>query len=154
MKYCPKCRTEKAFNEFGSNKSKRDGLQAYCKSCRAGYMNTWYNNNLDLQRERSKTARHKAIIRAQDFILDYLEKHHCVDCDEDDPIVLQFDHVVGDKEFNVGRAVSLGYSILAIQKEIEKCVVRCANDHIRKTSKEFNYYKSRRIGDTEFTSVS
>jgi hypothetical protein len=33
MKRCSKCGEEKPLAEFGKNKSRRDGLQSYCKSC-------------------------------------------------------------------------------------------------------------------------
>lgn len=33
MKYCPRCETVKAIEEFGSNRSKRSGNSSYCKPC-------------------------------------------------------------------------------------------------------------------------
>lgn len=33
MKKCSKCKIFKELNEFGSNKSRKDGLNAYCKVC-------------------------------------------------------------------------------------------------------------------------
>jgi hypothetical protein len=33
------------------------------------------------------------------------------------------------------------YSLDALQKEIDKCVVRCANCHRRKTAKESGFWK-------------
>jgi len=32
-KICPKCKTEKSFDLFGKNKSKKDGISTYCKKC-------------------------------------------------------------------------------------------------------------------------
>lgn len=34
MKTCSKCKTEKSFNEFHSNKNNKDGFQYQCKKCR------------------------------------------------------------------------------------------------------------------------
>lgn len=31
LKHCPKCDTDLPLNMFGKNKSKKDGLQNYCK---------------------------------------------------------------------------------------------------------------------------
>jgi len=80
--------------------------------------------------------------RNRDFLLEYLLIHPCVDCGEDDPIVLDFDHVKGKKFKNVGRLCINGFSTDSIKKEIDKCDVRCANCHRRKTAKEFGWYKA------------
>ena len=36
-KYCPRCQQTKPVSEFGKNKSCKDGLQVYCKSCKNSY---------------------------------------------------------------------------------------------------------------------
>lgn len=67
------------------------------------------------------------------FVDEWLDKHPCVDCGEDDPIVLDFDHVGTDKIQNVSDMVTECFSLAAIKKEISKCEIRCANCHRRKT---------------------
>jgi len=52
----------------------------------------------------------------------------CVDCGEQNPIVLDFDHI-RDKKYNVSRMIHDGFSWKAIMKEIQKCEVVCANCH-------------------------
>lgn len=71
----------------------------------------------------------------------YLKMHPCVDCGETDPVVLQFDHF-RDKKYQVANLVSSNMSWQNILKEIEKCEIRCANCHYRKTAREKNYYKT------------
>jgi hypothetical protein len=61
-----------------------------------------------------------------------------VDCGETDIIVLQFDHVRGKKTNAVSKLVSMGYGLDTIKEEINKCEVRCANCHTRRTYKQFN----------------
>lgn len=71
-------------------------------------------------------------VRAQ--VLGYLEKHPCVDCGEPDPIVLEFDH--RDRKAKVkpvSRLLAGHYSWKSVLMEIEKCDIRCANCHRRKT---------------------
>lgn len=82
----------------------------------------------------------KTKIRNREYLWNYLKNNSCVDCGEDDPIVLQFDHVRGIKKFNVSQSVRDKKSIETIDKEISKCEVRCANCHTRKTAKDFKYY--------------
>ena len=52
----------------------------------------------------------------------------CVDCGENNHIVLDSDHIK-DKKYNISRMVHDGFSWKAILKEIQKCEVVCANCH-------------------------
>lgn len=88
----------------------------------------------------------KVKLRNKQFLLDYLLKHPCIDCEECDPIVLEFDHK--DSKNKIDCVVQLaedGISIKKLKEEIEKCDVRCANCHRRKTAKQRNYYRHNRI---------
>jgi hypothetical protein len=59
----------------------------------------------------------------------------------DDPRALEFDHF-RDKKYNLAKMVGAGYCIETIEKEIEKCEVRCANCHNIKTAVERSYYSN------------
>lgn len=97
-----------------------------------------YEANRDTMIARAKAGKSKTRQAAHDAVTAYLAAHPCVDCGEDDPIVLEFDHR-GDKLFNVGEAARLGYGVPRIMAEIAKCDVRCANCHRRKTYAERGY---------------
>ena len=62
----------------------------------------------------------------------------CMECGyRDAPEALQFDHIDPDnKAANVGQLVSEGRSIEAIQEEINKCRVLCANCHAIHTKRQ------------------
>lgn len=80
--------------------------------------------------------------RIRRFLYDYLSKHPCVDCGESHPATLDFDHTDDrDRKFHICRASAEGYSIESIEQEIEKCVVRCANCHRKRTSKKQGWYE-------------
>ncbi len=88
----------------------------------------------------AKAAKHNSAqrIAIKASILEYLLSHPCVDCNEKDPIVLEFDHRVGvEKRFNIGDAARTAYSLKTLMNEIAKCDVRCANCHRRVT-----YYRA------------
>ena len=75
------------------------------------------------------------------FIFNYLSTHFCVDCNESNPIVLEFDHRDNtNKTYAVSELINRGSSIKTLQKEIDKCDVRCANCHKIRTAKQFNWY--------------
>jgi hypothetical protein len=67
------------------------------------------------------------------YLIEYFKGHPCVDCGEDDPVVLEFDHL-GEKLFDIGREIhNRGWQ--SILDEIEKCEVVCANCHRRRTAR-------------------
>lgn len=53
----------------------------------------------------------------------------CALCPEAEPCCLDFHHVYGDKEFDIGNAQRGGYALERVRRELEKCVVICGNCH-------------------------
>lgn len=47
MKFCTKCATEKPFECFSRDKTRIDGLQTYCKTCRSGSSRVYRESNPD-----------------------------------------------------------------------------------------------------------
>ena len=74
-------------------------------------------------------------------LAEYLSSHPCVDCGEDDLIVLDFDHLPEyTKKFEIARAVAGSTrSWSSILVEIGKCEVVCANCHRRRTASRGEY---------------
>lgn len=75
------------------------------------------------------------------FVLDYLSIHPCVDCGEEDPIVLEFDHIKGKKLERIANLCRRGLSLDRLKLEVAKCEVRCANCHRKRHAKENNYFR-------------
>lgn len=143
MKVCTKCKFDypAPLEDYFSKKSKAiDGFQDTCKSCHSVYIKQHYVDNTSYY--KSKASKSKKIRRreAMRFVVDYLKEHPCVDCGEIDPVVLEFDHLK-DKTKAISMMIRDGLSNETIAAEIEKCEVRCANCHRRKTSKQFSWYK-------------
>jgi hypothetical protein len=83
--------------------------------------------------------RHRLKVRSK--LLDFLRAKSCIDCGENDPVVLEFDHCSPDEKFKaVSKMLSGHYSWESISKEINKCEIRCANCHRRKTYKQFGSF--------------
>lgn len=105
------------------------------------YQQEWYRQHKSEHKQRAKLLK-RAVVNANRIrVLDYLRKHPCVDCGESDIIVLEFDHVRGTKSGSISDMIKDGVSWKRISEEISKCEVRCANDHIRKTSKANGSYR-------------
>jgi len=55
-------------------------------------------------------------------------------------MVLEFDHVRGTKSGNISEMMRGGFSWKRVLEEIEKCEIRCANCHRRKTAVQFQWF--------------
>ena len=128
MKTCPRCSIEKQYSDFNKSKRNNDGLHAYCRDCHKQH----YRDNAEKHKKRVKDRNYRVRKELQDILLEYL-KDGCVDCGEKNIIVLEFDHVMGEKILAVTVMMRRAVSEKTIREEIEKCEVRCANCHRIKT---------------------
>lgn len=91
----------------------------------------------------SKKARRKQNIDNKKLrVFEYLTRNPCFLCGEDDPLVLEFDHIE-DKSADVSRLINGEAPWTAVQRELTKCAVLCSNCHKRKTHREANSYRYR-----------
>jgi hypothetical protein len=135
-KQCTRCGKVQPYSEFQKRASASSGLHSQCKTCTRAYDNKYYGSN-PRRKKYIKQKRTKEREAAHQYICAYLQSHPCVDCGEDDPVVLEFDHVRGNKRASVSKLKTC--SKKAVVQEIKKCVVRCANCHRRKTSKQLGW---------------
>lgn len=110
-----------------------------CRECNREYQRKWYAANQTKQRERVRANWLRAKKANRVFVIKYLLEHPCVDCGESDPLVLHFDHL-RDKRANITQLIQ-NASTKTIESEIEKCEVRCANCHLRRTAHQLAWYK-------------
>ncbi len=143
MKHCTNCKEKKPLEQFNRHSKRKDGRQSWCRACNRAAMSRHYKENAQ---HRARIARNNkaATIRAQQYVLEYLQSHPCIDCGEDDPVVLDFDHL-RDKTAAISVMVNNQPSITRLKEEILKCEVRCSNCHRRKTAKELGYYRYKAL---------
>lgn len=146
-KVCAKCGDEKpATLEFFNKKTRsKDGLQHICKQCDSKRAKGLYENNKVRYKKLIAARKKKYLEELNEFIVEYLLTHPCVDCFEADIRCLDFDHVRGNKFKNISIMKNQTYSLEKIKEEIEKCEVRCANCHRKKTCTDQNWYKNNRM---------
>jgi hypothetical protein len=135
QRMCARCGVSKPPEEFSIHCRETGERQVWCRACMADYKHAWYLRNREHQIARVRMNHDRTTWENQDRAWEYLGQHPCVDCGEPDPVVLQFDHL-RDKKWNVSYMLRSGFRWAAIQAEIDKCEVRCANCHRRKTARE------------------
>ena len=58
----------------------------------------------------------------------------CLDCGKRyPPYVMHFDHVKGEKKFNLSQAAAKATGLAKVLEEIAKCEIVCANCHAERT---------------------
>ena len=113
---------------------------AYCRACQSSYLRDHYLRNTAAYSQRRLESGRRYRGRNRSYMIDFLATHPCVDCGETDPVVLDFDHIDrSTKEYEVSNVVRWGCSLERVKREIERCVVRCACCHRRKTAAEVGW---------------
>lgn len=141
MKYCSKCKVFKDLSEFFKNNFTNDGYCYKCKICAGLYKRKYRKTSTGkLKDQISHTKRHKRLVKEKSLLVLERLSEGCIDCKEKDIIVLQFDHL-SDKIQNIAKLRLDDGPVDKFILEMNKCVIRCANCHIRKTAKERNWWK-------------
>ena len=139
QKVCNRCGLEKELTEFYRNRSKGNlYINRQCKDCKNKQQKKSYRGNLEGIREQKKIIARNRRTETKTKLLKYLSEHSCVDCGEDNPVVLEFDHIE-EKKLSISQMQN--YKWESVLEEINKCLVRCANCHRIKTSKELGWYR-------------
>lgn len=139
VKKCSRCKKEKILDDFNFKDKKRGLRQYQCRDCSRLYVRSHYERNKEYYLLKSKKRNKRLRDEIRTYIWNYLSVHPCVDCGEKDPIILEFDHISDKIEAisNMGK----NYTLERVKIEIDKCQVRCANCHRRKTAKERGWNK-------------
>jgi hypothetical protein len=139
-KLCAKCSSVKPTSEFNRNKWKKDGLQHYCRECHYQSVIASQRTHREAFLKRLQRYNERKRNEIRRMVFEYLQTHPCVDCGESDVIVLDFDHQ-RDKKHTISQLIISNKQWADILNEIEKCEVRCANCHRRKTAQQFGWKK-------------
>lgn len=131
---CAEVKSPEAFYAKGS-----ESTRTRCKDCHHGDNKGEYLRNKAYYNKKSRISTATRKLALFEYICDYFSTHPCVDCGENHPVKLQFDHVSGIKVANVSQMISGLRPLSVIINEIAKCEVRCANCHMMKTAQQYNW---------------
>lgn len=141
---CSSCKVWKPLSEFGGIKKPTPE----CKECHRERNRLQYAENKEQYTARTERDRKRRQATNRSLLIEYLSSHPCVDCGESDAVVLEFDHF-GEKKRAISQMIASN-TWENILLEIEKCEVRCANCHRRKTHTQFGYWGAEGGGANEF----
>lgn len=144
MRQCSKCKKQKDLSEFSFKIKALNLRHLQCKDCTRLLIKNHYNTNKEYYLAKAKKRNSKIKLEVLDYLTQHLLKNPCVDCGESDLAVLEFDHMGEIPKFMaVSSVVRHGYPLEKIQEEVNKCEVRCANCHRRKTARDFKWLKTK-----------
>jgi hypothetical protein len=140
MRKCKKCKESKDISGFYTSKYLKNKAHPVCKLC-AGLSSKQFFNKLKAVKKKQLIYQTKRRERNLNYAKEYLKSHPCVDCGETNIIILEFDHVRGNKIMTISQYSHQSYSLEKIQAEIDKCEIRCVNCHRMKTAKDYAYFR-------------
>lgn len=140
-KKCGGCGLVKSLSMFPFKNKELGKHGSTCLSCMAAYGRKHYARNRAKYLEKAHRSRRRVRAKNDERILMYLLDHPCVDCGETDPLVLDFDHREPSLKSNEVSRMVYHRPWRVVLEEIEKCDVRCANCHRRKTARQFGWSK-------------
>ena len=137
---CSTCKKLKTKVDFTVDKTKTRGFSSLCRECKSDYNRKHYASNREKTIARVNRNNKAYKLRNREYVYQHLLSNPCVDCNETNVVVLEFDHL-RDKDNGIAVLVAKAVSIKRLQTEMDNCEVRCANCHRRKTAIQFNWYK-------------
>ena len=140
-KKCGSCGLVKPLSMFPFKNKLLGKRGSKCLACMAAYGREHYARNRAKYLEKAQRSRGRARAKNDERLLAYLLDHPCVDCGETDPLVLDFDHRVPSLKSDEVSRIAYYRPWQVVLEEIEKCDVRCANCHRRKTARQFGWSK-------------
>jgi hypothetical protein len=129
---CTKCGEERPIEDFTFKSIAKGIRHTRCRDCTREAVREHYQAHQSYYVRKARERNAEIVAAQREWIMNYLELHHCVDCGEADPRCLDFDHVRGKKRCDISKMVG-DYGWAAIEEEIAKCEVRCANCHRKRT---------------------
>jgi hypothetical protein len=141
QKSCCRCGELKPLSDFNFKNRDAQLLHTFCRECQHAWNRAHYERNKATY--IANAHRNSAVYQVENLrrVVDYLVRHPCIDCGETDLIVLEFDHRDPTTKRTAVSSLVRYSSWSAVEAEIAKCDVRCANCHRRKTARERDYRK-------------
>lgn len=138
---------EKPRADFARARNRADGLQPYCRTCRAVLDHERYEREVGRTVPRRSRTSYETPRGA--WLRSLKTGRPCTDCGRIfDPQVMQWDHLPGYEKFGDISGGFPGRTEEEILREIAKCELVCTNCHIMRTFRR-NGWDTRSIREME-----
>ena len=125
-KICSICKTEKSFDSFLWKNKSKNLKHSVCSECYKKVRKKSYDANSQYYKDKSKKRRKEHASQYEE----YKKSLSCKVCGESETVCLDFHHLyANEKDFNIAARKHSTTKFEKIVREIEKCVVLCANCH-------------------------
>jgi hypothetical protein len=117
MKFCPRCKETKTLDRFYRKKGRL--AASYCEICQHAYLREHYRKTVSAYNARLYALHLDSTERNRHLVLEHLTQHPCIDCNQSDAVVLDFDHVRGTKDSAIRQMIFGGTSVKAASRNRE-----------------------------------
>jgi hypothetical protein len=138
MKQCSKCKRRRQQRSFNKKATSGDGLQSVCRDCQHKRHADWAKTSKAKKSRSLRRKKNRELLKQE---IRQVKDRPCLDCGRSFHFcAMDFDHVRGEKKFEIGREVYSGgtLALSTLRREIEKCEVVCAVCHRIRTWKRNN----------------
>lgn len=132
-KICSKCKQELPMSMFRWRNKKLGKVHSQCKACESAAEKIRYANS----KQRQQSVTEKALLQKENNtnIVNIAKQCGCQKCGELRPYLMEFHHTNPKEKVNTIAHMIKSSSQANLEKELQKCVVLCANCH-----REFHFF--------------
>ena len=123
-KKCYVCKKIKSVSEFYRNRANKDGLSTRCKICDKKKSKERFEGE---EHQYLLTESRKRYMKIRQYVLNYKLSKGCAFCGYNKYAEALDFHHNGNKEFCIATKNTL--SLKRLKKEMDKCMILCANCH-------------------------
>lgn len=124
MKKCSVCKTEKPLDDFGGNKSRKDGKQNECRVCRRAAQKLSYALRRSNPRKRVTPAK-----GVKEYLDVYKGLKGCAICAEGDVVCIDFYHFRKSRAGKLRKVQVLTMALAELY--VPSCPALCANCRLK-----------------------
>lgn len=124
---CNKCKQNKNSSEFSFRNTLKGIRHKICKTCKKDIDNNDYHTKPG-RKQSIRKAMKNSVTKLRKYVEEYKKQKCCSKCGDKRHYVLDFHHTE-DKIFNISNGCQRGISEETLQKEMDKCILLCANCH-------------------------